>query len=139
MISQGIAREIIQTLEPIVLSKCHERTHKLSTTHFFLCTQSFNSFRSWLGKLMHWEWRGMVINFILRQAISMENHVFSCVARKQPEIGAHSIPHPCVSLPHAVGASWVFFLHVFCNFPSSFHGRKPVFELHSGWEEGFTI
>ena len=44
MISKAIGRETIQTIEPNV----NGRTHKLSTTHFVLCTQSFLSSRNWL-------------------------------------------------------------------------------------------
>ena len=52
-----------------------EGTHKLSTTHFVLCTQSFNSSISWLRQLMHWEWRGMAVNFILGKAINLGNSI----------------------------------------------------------------
>ena len=80
MISQGIGREIIQTLDPIVLRKVSSQMSmrgpiKLSTTHFVLCTQSFISSRSWLGQLMHWEWRGMEVNFVLGQAIVLANRI----------------------------------------------------------------
>ena len=48
MISQGIGRKSIQTLEPIVLIQILiGEPIKISTTHFFLCTQSFISSRSW--------------------------------------------------------------------------------------------
>ena len=88
---------------------------------------------------MHWEWRGMAINFVLEQSINLGNHIFSCGARKHPEMCAYSIPHPCVSLPHTVGASWGIFLHDFLHFPSSIHGLEPAFEFLSGWEERFMI
>ena len=41
MISQGIGRENIQTLEPIVLSQMSKgKPIKLSTTHLVFCAQS---------------------------------------------------------------------------------------------------
>ena len=49
MISQGIWREIIQTIEPIVWSQMSMgEPIKLSTTFFVFCTQSFISSRNWL-------------------------------------------------------------------------------------------
>ena len=54
---------------------------------------------------MHWEWIGMAVNFVLGKAIILEKCIFSCGARKHPEIGAQTIPHPCVSFPHAARAS----------------------------------
>ena len=49
MISQGIGRENIQTLEPIVLSQMLKGNPiKLSTTHFVFCALSFISSRKWL-------------------------------------------------------------------------------------------
>ena len=53
---------------------------------------------------MHWEWRGMAINFVYGQAMNLENHFSAYGARKHPEIGAQTIPYPCVSLPRATGA-----------------------------------
>ena len=113
----------------------NERTHKLSTTHFVVCTQSFNSSRNWLGHLMHWEWRGMVVNFVLGQAINMGNHIFSFGARKHPEMCAQTIPHPWFSLPHVVGASWGVFFTFFCNFLHFSMAGKSIFVLHNEWEE----
>ena len=84
MLSQGIGREIIQTLGPIVLSQMSMREPiKLSTTHFVLCTQSFNSSRSWLRKLMHWEWRGMEVNFVLGQAINFGKSCFFLMGQEK--------------------------------------------------------
>ena len=64
---------------------------------------------------MHWEWRGMAVNFVLGQATNMGNCIFSYGERKHPEIGAHSIPH-------ADGASWGVSLMFFLQFPSFLHG-----------------
>ena len=140
MISQGIGREIIQALEPIVLIQMSMREPiKLSTTHFVLCTQSFNSSKILLRKLMHWEWRGMVVIFVLEQAINFGKLCFSYGVRKHPEIGAQTIPHPCVSLPHAAGARWVFSLTFLCNLFIFLHGWKPVFVLRSRWGEGIHV
>ena len=49
MISQGIGKEIIQTVEPIVLSQMSMREPmKLLTNLFVLCSQSFISSINWL-------------------------------------------------------------------------------------------
>ena len=62
MISQGIGRENIQTIERIVLSQVSiGQPIKLTTTHFVFCAQSFISSRSWLGQLMPWEWKSMAV------------------------------------------------------------------------------
>ena len=84
---------------------------------------------------MHWEWRGMVVNFMHGQAINLENHVFACAARKDLEIGAHSIPHPCFSLPHAAGASWAFFPHVFYSYLHFSWLENLFLVLNSEWAE----
>ena len=88
---------------------------------------------------MPWEWRGMTINFVLGQAIIFGKSIFPYGARKHPEIGSQTIPHPCVSLPHAAGARWGIFSHIFTLVPSVFHGWESVFVLHSECEERFTI
>ena len=95
MISQGIGREIIQTLEPIVLSQMSMgEPIKLSTNFFFFCAQSFISSRSWLTQLMPWDWKGMVVKFVLGKAIIFGNkHIFSYGASYHPEIVSHSITH----------------------------------------------
>ena len=109
------------------------RTHKLLAIHFFLCTQSFNSSKSWLSQLMHWEWRGMEVNFVFEQVINLGNHIFSYGERKHPEMCAHSIPYPCVSLPHAVGASYVFFSQFFLHFLHlSIAGNSFLYYLVAG-------
>ena len=43
----------------------NERTHKISTTYFDLCTQSFNSSKSWLKQLMHGEWKSMAVKICI--------------------------------------------------------------------------
>ena len=54
MISQGIGRENIQTLEPIgKIQMYKEEPIQLSTNHFVFCAQSS---RSWLGKFNAWGW-----------------------------------------------------------------------------------
>ena len=50
MISQGIGREIIQTLDPTMFIQISKgEPIKLSTTHFVFCAQSFISSRNLLG------------------------------------------------------------------------------------------
>ena len=88
---------------------------------------------------MHWEWRGMAVNFVLGKAINMENNVFAYGERKHPEMCAQTIHHPCVSLPHATGASWGVSLMFSCN-SFIFHGWEIRFlVLHCGRDERFTI
>ena len=66
MISQGIGRENIQTLEPIVLSQISKgKPIKISTTHFVSCAQSFIYSRDCLRKLMTWDGKSMAVKFAL--------------------------------------------------------------------------
>ena len=65
---------------------------------------------------MHWEWRGMVAKYVLGQAINLENRIFAYWTRKHPEMCAQSIPHPCVSLPHATRPTCGIFSRVFLHF-----------------------
>ena len=58
---------------------------------------------------MHWEWRGMTVNFMYGKAINLGNRNFAYGARKHANMCAQSIPHPRFSLPHAAGASWGVF------------------------------
>ena len=51
----------IQTLEPILLRQMSKgKPIRLSTTHFVFCAQSF---RNWLGKLMHGDGKSMGVEF----------------------------------------------------------------------------
>ena len=77
---------------------------------------------------MHWEWRGMVVNSLHEQATFSKNHIFTCGERKNQEMCAQSIPHPCVSLPQAARASWAFSLTFSC-----------ILLIFSCWETYFCI
>ena len=37
---------------------------------------------------MHWEWRGMAVNFVLGKAINFGNRIFAYGERKHPEVAA---------------------------------------------------
>ena len=67
-----------------------ERTHKLSTTLFFLYTQSFNSSRSWLRKLIPWEGRGMEADVIPGWLCSLEKPIFFLLGKEIRRMGSHS-------------------------------------------------
>ena len=53
-----------------------ERTHKFSNTIFVLCTQSFNSYRSWLRQLMSWVGRGVKFDAVPKKTCRLGEPVF---------------------------------------------------------------
>ena len=74
MISQGIERENIQTLEKMGKTQMSNgEPIKMSTTHFFFCAQSS---RNWLGKLMHGDGKSMGVKFEFRKPPIFGKHVF---------------------------------------------------------------
>ena len=85
MISQGIGRENIQTLDPIGLSQMSMgEPIKLSTTFFVLCVQSFISSRSWSRQLMPWEGRGMGVKIRIGEAIGFGKFNFDLWGKVTP-------------------------------------------------------
>ena len=91
MISQGIGRGSIQTLDPmgkIQMSK--GKTHKAVNYQFFHFPQSFISAINWLRKLFSWEGKGMEVKFELGRAPILEKCVLAYWASKSPQF--HSSP-----------------------------------------------
>ena len=121
MISQGIGREIIQTIEPIVLSQVSMREPiKLSTTFFVFCTQSFISSRSWLRYLIPWEWKGMAVKIRIGEAIHFWKSYFDVLGKLSPrnECLFHYSP-PFLSSSCSWSLVYIF-LHIFLVFSSFF-------------------
>ena len=56
--------DLFKPLSHRVMLDVNGRTHQPSDTLFVLYTQSFNSSRSWLRKLIPWVGRGMGVNVI---------------------------------------------------------------------------
>jgi SRSO17 transposase len=75
----------------MVLSHFIEESHELSTTHFGLWTNSFNSPKKLVKAVNALEMKkyGQAI-FVHGQAINLEIRVFACWARKHPRNGAQS-------------------------------------------------
>ena len=76
---------------------------------------------------MHWEWRGMAANFVYGKPWILGN--------KTPRNVCPIHSSPTIFTSSCSWSSVGRFLHVFLHFPSSFHGRKSIFVLHSRWEE----
>ena len=105
MISQGKRGGIIQTIETIVLSQMSMR--KPITLNYPFCLM--HPIIYFFQKLVE------VVNALGMERYGSQNlywgpsflgnHFFAYGARKHPKIGAHSIIHPCVSLPHTTGDS----------------------------------
>ena len=78
MILQGIGGGI-QTLEPMGKSQMSKREPiKLSTTHFVFCAQTF---RNWLGKLMHRDGKSMGVKFEFGKPPIFGKHVFDFLGK----------------------------------------------------------
>jgi hypothetical protein len=137
MISQGIGRENIQTLEPIESSQVSIRKPiKPLATHVDFCTQPLNSPKSWLGKLMPWEWGGMAVQNRVWASHPPWKNVLASWGKNR---ATKWLPKPLFTmalLPHAVLAAWAFSRHGekrFLLFPSR-EGRFSV--LYTSGEEG---
>ena len=100
MISQGIRREIIQTLVPIILSQMSKgEPIKLSTTLFLFCAQSFISSRNWLSYLIHGDGRVQESNLNFGSHPFLGKRVFTSWERAHKCV--ISIMHSCSPPPHA--------------------------------------
>ena len=121
MISQGIGRENIQTLEPIESSQVSMREPiKPSTTHVDFCTQPLISPKSWLGKLLPWEWEGMAVQNRVWASHPSWKNVLVFLGKNR---ATKWLPKPLFTmalLSHAAQAAWAFSSLVFLCLPSSF-------------------
>ena len=69
----------IQTFEPMEKIQMSEgEPIKLSTTHFVFCSQSF---RNWLGKLMHGDGKSMGVKFEFGKPPIFGKHVFGFLGK----------------------------------------------------------
>ena len=75
---------------------------KLSTTHFVLYAQSF---RNWLGKLMHGDGKTMGVKFKFGKPPIFGNVFLTSLASKCLGMHAHHIMDPYILFSHAVGAT----------------------------------
>ena len=75
---------------------------------------------------MPWEWKRMVVKFVLGKNIIFGKRIFAYWASSHPEIATHSIIHPRFCLPHTAGVTWAFsfkFSAIFLHF----HGWENLF------------
>ena len=101
---------------------------KPSTTHFFFCSQSFNSSKIWLSQLMHGngEEYGSQKFKLKKSSDFGRKKIMTCGASKCLGMHAQAITHPLVPFSppillhvgflHAVEVSCVI-IHVFAHFP----------------------